>query len=48
MIVSKGFWQKFDRHTAAEFRVRGLIHLAHPTGPQVAGNLIVCESSSNH
>jgi len=48
LIVGKGFRQEFDRDTAPQFTVGGLIHLAHAACPQVAGDFVMCQPGSNH
>jgi hypothetical protein len=40
--------KKLDRDAGAELGVRRLIHLAHATRSQVAGNLIMCDFGSGH
>jgi hypothetical protein len=46
--VRECFRKKFDRDTAAQPGIRGLIHLAHAAGSQMAGDLVVCELGSDH
>src|SRR5947207_2547044 len=47
-IVAEGFGKKLDGHTAAQPRVRSLIHVPHTARTQMAGDLVVCEPGSDH
>jgi hypothetical protein len=47
-IVRESFRKKFDRHAAAQLRVRSLIHLSHAACSQVAGDFVMCEFGSDH
>jgi hypothetical protein len=47
-ILRECFGEKFDRDTAAQFRVGRLIDLAHTACSQVTGNLVMRELGSDH
>ena len=48
VIVREDFGQELNRNAAPQLRVRGLIHLAHAPGSQVAGDFVMREPGSNH
>jgi hypothetical protein len=48
VIVHKDFRKEFDRNIPAQFRIRGLIHLAHSPRAQVTGDFVMCEFGSDH
>src|SRR6266516_3124448 len=47
-ITGEGFGKKFDRNPAAQLRIRGLIHVAHPAGTKVGRDLEMGESGAYH
>ena len=46
-IASEGFGENLDGDAAAQFRVRGPIHVAHPARTQMCGDLVMCEFCSD-
>jgi hypothetical protein len=47
-VIRECFRQYLDCDLASQFRVSGLIHLAHSTCSQVAGDLVMREPGSDH
>src|SRR5262245_10311368 len=47
-ITSERFGKKLNGHTSTQLRVRGLIHVTHPTRTEVRGDFVVGDSRSNH
>ena len=47
-VASEGFGEKFDRNTAAQFRVGGLIHVTHAAGAKVGCNLEMSYPGADH
>src|SRR5262245_28239751 len=48
VIVTEDFREELDSDTAAQLGISCLIHFTHTTCSQMAGDLVVSESSSNH
>jgi len=47
-IVGEFFRKKFDRHAAAQLRVRGLIHVPHASAAEMRRDFVMCEFGSDH
>jgi hypothetical protein len=47
-IMREGFRKEFDRNTAPQLCVGGLIHVAHSPRTQVRCDFVVCELGSDH